>query len=80
MKRVTVGSVADLAGCDPKTVRSFADRGLIRVHRDPNGWRIFRDAEATAEKIRLLMLGKDSASNTGRQEEPIDRKGDDSID
>ena len=80
MKRVTVGSVADLAGCDPKTVRSFADRGLIRAHRDPNGWRIFRDAEATAEKIRQLMLGQDGASNTGCQEELPKREGDDAID
>ena len=80
MQRITVTQVAKLADCDPKTVRSLVDRGLIQAHRDPNGWRIFRDAEATAEKIRQLMLGQDGASNTGRQEELPERKGDDAID
>ena len=58
MERTMVKDVASLAQCSPKTVRKFADRGLIESRRDYNGWRIFPNPKQAAQTICRLLLGE----------------------
>lgn len=52
-KTLSVQEAADLLGVHIKTVRSWADRGLIPVLRWPNGWRRFRRADLDAARVAM---------------------------
>ena len=47
----TIGEAASLTGLAVKTVRYYDDCGLIRAHRKPNGYRVYRQRE-----IQLLSF------------------------
>ena len=56
--RKTAAYVAVLAGCSPKTVRKFADLGLIPSRRDYKGWRVFTEPQQVANLVRQLLTGQ----------------------
>lgn len=50
---LTVHEAAALLGIHEKTVRAWADKGLLPVVKWPNGWRRFRRADLEAAKQRM---------------------------
>lgn len=50
---LNVHQAAELLGVHEKTVRAWADKGLLPVIKWPNGWRRFRRADLEAVKLRM---------------------------
>ena len=55
----TVKKIAELADVSPATVRRLVDKGHVEADRNYCGWRIFRNPNQAAEKIRFLLSGMD---------------------
>ncbi len=56
---MNISEVGKRAGLPPKTIRYYEDIGLITPRRDPNGYRVFSDADLhrLAFLRRARMLG-----------------------
>lgn len=50
---LSVAEAAEYLGVHVKTVRSWADKGLIPSVRWPNGWRRFRPADLDAVRAKM---------------------------
>jgi DNA-binding transcriptional MerR regulator len=61
MKGLLVSTIARAAGVHPETVRRLERRGLIKSHRDVNGWR--RYSAETVEKLKRLYVRPDDANS-----------------
>ena len=51
----TVGQVAKAVKCSPYIVRALADRGLLSVVRDYNGWRRFPNLEQSIQEMQNIL-------------------------
>jgi predicted site-specific integrase-resolvase len=57
-RMITSGAAAEILSCDPKTVRKYVARGLLRAYRLPTGQHRYREEDV----LRLLRpVGGDAA-------------------
>lgn len=61
-----VNQVADIAGCHPNSVRRYERRGLVRAHRDLNGYRRFTLQEALKLKAKLSWRSNETRIERGK--------------
>jgi excisionase family DNA binding protein len=54
---LSVHEAAELLGIHEKTIRAWADKGLLPVVKWPNGWRRFRPQDIEAAKRRMEQGG-----------------------
>ena len=50
---LSVHEAAELLGVHDKTIRAWADKGLLPVIKWPNGWRRFRPSDLEAAMRRM---------------------------
>lgn len=55
MGRCTCGDLADLFGCDKRTIWKFFDKGLLPGKRAYNGWRIITDRDKAIKVLEDLF-------------------------
>lgn len=54
-KMLNAGEAAAYLGIHVKTVRAWADKGLLASTRWPNGWRYFRRSDLDEMRVKLGM-------------------------
>ena len=54
-RNATVADVAEGAKCSRHIVRVLADRGLIKMARDYNNWRLFPDVEKAIDQVKKIL-------------------------
>jgi excisionase family DNA binding protein len=55
---LSVHDAAKLLGVHVKTVRAWADKGLLPVIKWPNGWRRFRRSDLEEVRVRMESAGE----------------------
>lgn len=58
LRPATVKDISEATGLPKKTIRAYADQGLIGGKRDFRNWRIFPDKKETLRLIRSLLTGE----------------------